>query len=85
METDGFSQLSRIATPTLVVVGRDDPSTPVSDAELLSERIAGSQLAVIEEAAHLPNVERPKAFNEILDQFLRRQSARNDYMGVGHA
>ena len=83
VETDGFSQLSRIATPTLVVVGRDDPSTPVSDAELLSERIAGSQLAVIEEAAHLPNVERPKAFNEILDQFLRRQSARNDQMGVG--
>jgi hypothetical protein len=37
---------------------------------------------VIEEAAHLPNVERPKAFNELLEQFLCRQSARNDQLGV---
>jgi 3-oxoadipate enol-lactonase len=81
MEMDSGNQLSRIATPTLVVVGRQDPATPVSDAKLISQKIAGSQLAVIEDAAHLPNIEQSMDFNEILDDFLKRQSARSPEMG----
>jgi 3-oxoadipate enol-lactonase len=82
MEMDCLNQLSRIATPTLVVVGRHDPSTPVSDAELISQKVAGSQLAVIEDAAHLPNIEQSVNFNEILDDFLKQQSARSQEMGL---
>jgi 3-oxoadipate enol-lactonase len=82
MELDSVNQLSRIATPTLVVVGRHDPSTPVSDAELISQKIAGSQLAVIEDAAHLPNIEQSMNFNETLDGFLKQQSARSQAMGL---
>ena len=79
MELEGLGHLSRIATPALVVAGRNDPATPVGDAQLLSERISGSQLALIEDAAHLPNVERPAAFNEILECFLQEQTARSRY------
>jgi 3-oxoadipate enol-lactonase len=82
MELDSINQLSRIATPTLVVVGRHDPATPVNDAELISQKIAGSELAVIEDAAHLPNIEQSTNFNEILDDFLKRQSARSQAMGL---
>ncbi len=82
MELDSINQLSRIATPTLVVVGRHDPATPVNDAELISQKIAGSELAVIEDAAHLPNIEQSANFNEILDDFLKRQSARSQAMGL---
>lgn len=82
MEMDSINQLSRIATPTLVVVGRHDPSTPLSDAKLINQKIAGSQLAVIEDAAHLPNVEQSAGFNEVLDNFLRQQSARSQELGL---
>ncbi|MFI9101155.1 alpha/beta fold hydrolase [Streptomyces fildesensis] len=64
--------LGRIAVPALVVVGRDDEYTPVTDAEAMHRRISGSELAIIEGAAHLPNLERPDEFNAALDRFLAR-------------
>jgi len=84
MEMDNLSQLSRIATPTQIIVGRDDHSTSVSDAELLNARIAGSQLAVIEDAAHLSNVERPNEFNAVLKGFLLQQGARYQQAGAAN-
>jgi 3-oxoadipate enol-lactonase len=64
--------LDRIAVPTLVVVGRDDEYTPVADARDMHRRIAGSELVVVEGAAHLPNLERPDEFNAALGRFLDR-------------
>lgn len=75
IDMDNTSQLSRIATPTLVIVGKQDPSTPVSDAQLIQEKIAGAQLEIIDEAAHLPNIEQPAKFNKILETFLKQQGA----------
>ena len=62
--------LAQIAVPTLVVVGRDDEFTPVSEARLLHERIPNATLAVIEGAAHMPNLERAVDFNDALGRFL---------------
>lgn len=63
---DYTAMLSEVAVPALVVVGRDDVFTPVADAEFLQRHIPGAQLAVIEGAGHLPNLERPAAFNQAL-------------------
>jgi pimeloyl-ACP methyl ester carboxylesterase len=63
---DYTALLGGIAVPTLVVVGRDDVFTPVSDAEYLHERIPGARLTVVEGAAHMPNLERPAEFNAAL-------------------
>ncbi|WP_203829771.1 alpha/beta fold hydrolase [Actinoplanes palleronii] len=62
--------LTTVAVPALVVVGRDDEFTPVADAELMHGLIPGSQLAVIDGAGHLPNLEQPAAFNAALHDFL---------------
>ncbi len=62
--------LTRVTVPALVVVGADDTYTPVSDAEAMHAALPDSTLRVIEGAAHLPNLERPKEFNEILGAFL---------------
>ncbi|MFI9352247.1 alpha/beta fold hydrolase [Streptomyces lydicus] len=62
--------LANIAVPVLVVVGADDEYTPVSDARLLHERVPAGTLAVIERAAHLPNLEREQEFNAVLAEFL---------------
>ncbi|MFF8790929.1 alpha/beta fold hydrolase [Streptomyces sp. NPDC015125] len=62
--------LSRITVPTLVVVGTEDTYTPVSDARDLHERIPDSRLTIIEQAAHMPNLEQPNTFNAALHEFL---------------
>jgi 3-oxoadipate enol-lactonase len=62
--------LGEIKTPTLVIVGADDPSCPVAAAEILHAGIVGSQLEIIPDAAHLPNIEQKDQFNEILLKFL---------------
>ena len=58
------------ANATLVVVGADDEFTPIPDAEYLHTRIPGSTLAVIDGAAHMPNLERPEEFNKVLSDLL---------------
>lgn len=62
--------LARVSVPALVVVGTDDEYTPVSDAEYMHGRIPDSTLAVIDGAAHMPNLERPAEFNAALRAFL---------------
>ncbi|MFJ6085650.1 alpha/beta fold hydrolase [Streptomyces sp. NPDC092369] len=67
--------LTRVTVPTLVVVGADDEYTPVSDAEAMHAALPDATLRVIEGAAHLPNLERPAEFNEVLGKFLARTDA----------
>ena len=62
--------LSQISCPTLILVGREDPITPVADSEKMHRAIAGSRLVVIENAAHVSNLERTDQFNEELMRFL---------------
>lgn len=71
---DALDRLSEIKVPTLIIVGEKDPGTPVAAAEAMHERIAGSQLVVIESASHLSNLEQAEAFNEALLAFLSRPS-----------
>ncbi|MBV9282414.1 MAG: 3-oxoadipate enol-lactonase [Chloroflexi bacterium] len=69
---DGGAGLTRIAAPTLVLVGADDPATPPERARHLHRGIAGSRLEIIEGAAHLVNVERPDAIETAIRDHLRR-------------
>lgn len=67
---DYTDTLQDIAVPTLVVVGSDDEFTPVADARLIHERVPESTLAIIDGAAHMPNLERAAEFNAALGRFL---------------
>ncbi|KPC60485.1 alpha/beta fold hydrolase [Streptomyces chattanoogensis] len=62
--------LPGIAVPTLVVVGEEDEFTPVSDARIIAEHVPDATLEVIARTAHMPNLERPDAFNTVLQRFL---------------
>jgi 3-oxoadipate enol-lactonase len=65
-------RLDAIAIPTMVVVGADDPATTVDMARTIHERVAGSELVILEKAAHLSNMEQAEAFNEAVLGFLER-------------
>ncbi len=68
-----LQRLSKIALPTLIIVGEEDPGTPVAAAEAIHERIAGSRLVVLPGARHLSNIEQAEAFNRALLKFLLAQ------------
>jgi 3-oxoadipate enol-lactonase len=69
---DLTDEIGAIDLPTLVVVGEQDPGTPVEAARTIHERIAGSELAVIPSASHLSNLEQPEKFNRLITTFLGR-------------
>ena len=68
---NGLDRLSGIKLPTLIIVGEEDPGTPVAAAKVIHDRIENSKLVIIPSARHLSNVEQPKVFNEVLLGFLR--------------
>src|SRR2546430_6957263 len=63
-------RLSAIKLPTIVIVGEDDPGTPVAASRVIAENIKGAQLEIIPAAAHLSNLEQPEKFNRALSAFL---------------
>ncbi|WP_067480109.1 alpha/beta fold hydrolase [Actinomadura hibisca] len=67
---DYVESLSHVQVPTLIVVGSDDEFTPISDAQLMHETIPNSTLVIIDDTAHMPNLERPAEFNKALNTFL---------------
>ena len=66
-----LDRLSRIKLTTLIMVGEDDPGTPVSASQAIHERIPNSKLVILPSARHLSNVEQPEVFNAALLAFLR--------------
>ncbi|HEV2836354.1 MAG TPA: alpha/beta hydrolase [Pyrinomonadaceae bacterium] len=72
---DQTELLSQIKCPALILVGQDDPITPVPDSEQMNREIRGSRLVVIENAAHVSNLERTEQFNEELTKFLKQSIA----------
>jgi 3-oxoadipate enol-lactonase len=69
-------RLHEIEMAALIVAGTEDPGVPPELARAMHERIAGSELALIERASHLCNVEQAEAFNRLLLDFLDRATAR---------
>jgi pimeloyl-ACP methyl ester carboxylesterase len=66
-----LDRLPEIKIPTLIMVGEDDPGTPVAASEAMHRRIPNSRLVIIPSARHLSNVEQPEAFNTNLLGFLK--------------
>ena len=71
---DYLDRISEIKTPTLIMVGEDDPGMPVSAAEAMHKRITNSKLVVLPSARHLSNVEQAETFNAALLEFLKNVS-----------
>lgn len=80
---------AELRVSALVVVGADDPSTPVAAAEALQRAIAGAALVVIPDARHLPLVERPDAVTAAIRTFIGTATdlgtrVRTEVLGADH-
>ena len=74
MGLDLTEQIASITLPALLMVGRDDPGTPVAAHETIQQQIVGSELVVIPDALHFSNIEQRGAFNTKLLEFLTRHT-----------
>jgi pimeloyl-ACP methyl ester carboxylesterase len=57
--------------PVLIITGRQDSIRPVADARFAHQGLSNSRLEIIEDAAHMTNMEQPEVFNHHLLDFLR--------------
>jgi 3-oxoadipate enol-lactonase len=69
---DYSDDLSRIRAPTLIIAGRDDTIRTPDDAEFMHRGLRKSRLEIVEDAAHLTNMEQPGFFNRVLLNFIER-------------
>jgi pimeloyl-ACP methyl ester carboxylesterase len=63
-------RLREIACPTLIVWGDRDRLIDVHDADVFAELIPNSRKVVYEDTGHMAMLERPQAFNALLEEFL---------------
>ena len=69
-------RLREVRCPALVIVGEEDPGTPVDMARDIHAALPVAELAVLSRASHLSNVEQPGEFNRALGGFLDKVSGR---------
>ncbi|MFA7297668.1 MAG: alpha/beta fold hydrolase, partial [Dehalococcoidia bacterium] len=67
---DMTPELANIKVPALVITSTDDTLIPPEATKPMAEQIPGAQLAVIEGAGHLSNIEGAEEFNRVLREFL---------------
>jgi 3-oxoadipate enol-lactonase len=61
---------AKVRCPTLLVVGDQDPVTPLALQRQIASAIPNSRIRVVPNTAHLTMLETPGAFNAILLEFL---------------
>jgi 3-oxoadipate enol-lactonase len=78
LDPPAAERLAEISAPTLILYGDKDVIDVRQAAGPLAAAIPGARLAVIPDAAHLPQMERPELFNEIVLGFLLEVASRRD-------
>ena len=70
LDPPAIGRLGEVRVPTLVVVGALDDPELLRAGEVLKAGIAGAEHVIIQGAAHVPNLEKPEAFNRVVVKFL---------------
>ncbi|MEI6190557.1 MAG: alpha/beta hydrolase [Chitinophagia bacterium] len=65
--------LKQIENETLIIWGKDDKLFSVEYGEAAAKIIPNAKLHLIQDAGHLPLMDQPEIFNEILDDFLKSE------------
>ena len=69
-EADLTETTRALRLPVLCLVGDQDGSTPPDLVRSLADLIPGAEFKIIAGAGHLPNVEQPEAFADLVSAFL---------------
>lgn len=72
---DLLDRLSALQMPALVVGGRQDAAVTPQNVESIAQRIPRAQTLLLDQAAHLANIEQPVPFTETVGRFLNATRA----------
>jgi 3-oxoadipate enol-lactonase len=73
---DQHRLFEHITTPTLVIAGREDESSPVPEVRRMAEAIPGAELVILEQVGHLAAYEAADTINGLIDDFIHRNTTR---------
>ncbi|MCJ7605226.1 MAG: alpha/beta fold hydrolase, partial [Dehalococcoidales bacterium] len=69
-----LTDISTITAPSLVVWGKQDRILPLAHAYKCHEYLPGSELYIFDNCGHMPQLEHPDEFNELVLRFLDGQA-----------
>lgn len=69
LDPPAYGRLGQVRVPVLAIVGELDPSATAA-AEVLAQGLPDCRIERFPDCAHLPNLERPERFNELLLGYL---------------
>lgn len=72
---EGFdyrNELHNITAETLVISGKYDGLNPPSDGKLCASLIPNATYIEMQHSGHIPMIEEPETYNNIIDKFLRK-------------
>jgi L-proline amide hydrolase len=72
---DVTPRLGEIELPTLIISGAHDEATPLI-SRTVQEGIRGSEWVMFEDSSHMPHVEEPERFLDVVGSWLRRVEER---------
>ena len=78
-------KLGKTALPTLIIWGQNDKVIPLSQADLLAERIPGAEKLIIPGAGHPCYLDAPQVFHEAVLRFLDKLPRRASQPSGGRA
>jgi pimeloyl-ACP methyl ester carboxylesterase len=67
---DSRPGLGAIASPTLILFGRQDGIATLAHQEEMAAAIPGARLEILEDCGHLPTLEQPARVNALLAEWL---------------
>ena len=73
-QTPAFDRLQELDNPVLVIVGAQDTPYTLAAADYMIQKIPSARKVIIEDAAHLPNMDQPDEFQEVVERFLKSLS-----------
>lgn len=72
---EGYSRISQIRLPTLVIHGESDRLVPAGNGRLIAERIPGAKLVLVPDASHIFTTDQPQIAHRAILEFLESQTA----------
>ena len=69
-QVPAFDRLNDLKIPVLIIVGAQDTPYILAAADYMVERIPSAEKVIIEDAAHLPNMDHPGEFQSHVANFL---------------